>query len=123
MANDASRVGILHELLVESGVPVDGISVADINANPVAYAVQYSASATVEQIALGDQLGAAFDWRKRRSLPRATIVTALNQLTNAQINAILRHQAAEYLRNNPQLALKLFAALDIPVVVDEVDPT
>lgn len=122
MANDAGRVGVLSDVLAEAGIPVSGISVADINANPVQFSISYAPSATAEQIALGDQIAAAFDWRRRRALARSVVVTAINQLTTQQITALLRHQAAEYLRTNPSLAAKITAALGTPLPVDEVDP-
>jgi hypothetical protein len=122
MANDAGRVAILQDLLSEVSIPVDGISVLDINADPVTYEISYNPSATAEQITLGNQIAAAFDWRRRRALARSVVVAAIGQLTAQQITGILRHQAAEYLRNNPRVVAKIAAGIDAPLVVDEVDP-
>lgn len=123
MANNSFRVAILDSLLREVGIPFDGISVIDINATPVNAVIQFKSSATAEQIALGNQMLAAFDWRKRRALTRSIVVNALQQLTPAQQNAILRHAVCEMLRNSPQLAAQVDAVLGTSLPVDEVDPS
>lgn len=123
MANSTSRAIILDGLLREVGIPFDGISVIDINATPVNAVIQFKASATAEQIALGNQMLADFDWRKRRALARSVVVNALQQFTTAQQNAILRHAVCEMLRNSPQLAAQIDAVLGTSLPVDEVDPS
>lgn len=123
MANSAFRVSILDGLMREAGIPIDGISVVNINATPPVVNVQYKATATQEQIDLGNQMLAQFDWRKRRPLDRNTVVTALQNLTSQQQNSIIRHMVCEYLSNNPALAAKINAALGTALTVDEVDPT
>lgn len=122
MANDSFRAGILDGLLREAGIPIDGISVLDISAMPPVVNVQYTDAATQEQRDLGAQIVAAFDWRRRRALDRATVVTALGQLTAQQITQVLRHTVCEQLRTNPALATKLNAALGVSLTVDEIDP-
>jgi hypothetical protein len=122
MANSAFRVSVLNGVLAEAGIPVDGISIVDIAPTPPVVTIQYTADATAEQIALGDQILAQFDWRKRRALARTTVVTALQQLTTAQQNAILRHVVCEIVRNQPALAAQIDAALGTSLPVDEVDP-
>lgn len=122
MANDSGRVAILDKLIRDAGVPIDGISVADINANPVQFTIQFQASATQEQIDLAQQIGEAFDWRRRRALARNTVVTALQNLTAGQRAAIQLHQLAEYLRSNPDVAAQVGTFLGTPVSVDEIDP-
>jgi hypothetical protein len=122
MANDITRTQILANLFTEVGI-VASISVSDINATPVGFTVTYDAAMTAQQIALGDQIKAAFDWRKRRALARATVVAANNQLTAGQRALINAHMQAEYLRTNPKFSAVLAAALEIPLTVDEVDPT
>lgn len=122
MANDASRVGILDGLIRDAGIPIDGISVVDVNATPPVVTVQYRPEATAEQIALGDQIKDAFDWRKRRSLDRVVVVVAINNLTVAQRAIIDAHMRAEYLRANPILAAQIGTAAGVPLPVDEVDP-
>lgn len=123
MANSSSRVSILAGLLNEVGIPFDGISVIDIAASPVNAVIQFKTSATAEQIALGNQMLAAFDWRRRRALTRTVVVNALQQFTTAQQNAILRHAICEMLRNSPQLAAQIDAVLGTSLPVDEVDPS
>lgn len=122
MANDASRVAILDGLLKDAGIPIDGISVNDINAVPPLVTVQYRPEATAEQIALGNQMRDNFDWRRRRALGRGTVVTAVNNLTAGQRAVIDAHMRAEHLRNNPQLAAVIATAVGVPLPVDEVDP-
>lgn len=122
MANDATRTSILHELISDAGIPISGISVVDINAVPPQVQVQYQPEATAEQITLGNQIVANFDWRRRRALARNTVVTALQNLTTAERNAILLHFMADYLRNHPQLAAKIATFLGVGLTVDEVDP-
>lgn len=123
MANDAGRAAILQDKMIEAGVPVVGITVTDINATPVAFTVQYDAAITSEQQALGDQMAGDFDWRKRRALARATVVSSLGALTVGQRAAIDAHMRAEFLRQSPTLAAKIGLATETPIVVDEVDPT
>lgn len=123
MANSAFRSSVLAALLDELSIPYSGVQVADINADPVQASISYRPEATAEQIALGDSILAAFDWQRRRALPRNTVVTALQTLTTAQQNAILRHMACEFLRTNPTVAAKINAALGVSLPVDEVDPT
>lgn len=122
-ANSSFRSAILQGVLSEVGIPWLSVVVTDINANPVAAHLTYKPEATAEQIALGDSILASFDWRRRRSLTRGTVVTALQTLTTAQQNAILRHMACEYLRGNPGVAGQINAALGVSLTVDEVDPT
>lgn len=123
MANDSHRINILDGLIRAAGVPIDGVSVTDINATPVAVVVQYQASATAEQIALAVQIVAQFDWRKRRALARNTVVTALQSLTAPQRALIQTHMMAEYLRDNADIATQIGVFLGTPITVDEVDPT
>jgi len=120
--NDASRVGILDELIRQAGVPIDGISVADVNAVPPVVNVSYSVNATAEQIALGEQIKDGFDWRKRQPKERATVVIAMNQLTIAQRAIVDRAMIADFLRQNPRVAAAITAETGIPLVVDEVAP-
>lgn len=122
MANDSSRVGILDGLLKDAGIPVDGISVVDINATPPVVNIQYNGSATQEQRDLGAQILSQFDWRRRRALTRATVVTAILNLTTLQRTAPLNHLLAEYLRTNPTIAAQIGVATATPITVDEVDP-
>lgn len=123
MANSIFRTDVLSALLLEAEIPFISIAVTDINADPVAASIVYKPEATPEQIGLGDQMLASFDWRKRRALSRTTVVTALNQLTTTQQNAILRHVVCDIIRNNAGLATKINAALGTSLTVDEVDPT
>jgi hypothetical protein len=123
MANSAARVGILSALLNEAGIPINGISVSDINANPVEFTIDYKPEATTEQIVLGDQIGANFDWRKRRPLARATVVSGNTALTAGQRALVDAHVRADYLIAHPDLAAKLGLAVGAPLPVDEVDPT
>ncbi len=123
MANSAFRVSILDGLMREAGIPIDGISVVDVNANPPVVNIQYNVSATQEQIDLGNQILAQFDWRKRRPLDRNVVVTALQNLTSQQQNAIIRHLVCDSLRNSPALTAKINSALGTSLTVDEVDPT
>lgn len=123
MANSSQRAGILDGLLREAGIPIDGVSVVDVNATPPVVNIQYKASATQEQIDLGNQMLAQFDWRKRRALDRNTVVTVLQNLTSQQQNAIIRHVVCDALSNNPALAAKINSALGTALTVDEVDPT
>lgn len=123
MPNSILRQGILGTLLDEAAIPYDSISVVDINANPPVVNIQYKPSATQEQINLGNQIKDAFDWRRRRALARATVVSTLGSLTAGQRAIVDAHQRAEYLRNNPALAAALGVAIGVPIVVDEVDPT
>ncbi len=123
MANTIDRQLDLFALLDEVAIPYAGITIQDINANPVQATLQYLPQATAEQIALGDQILAAFDWRRRRALPRGTVVTALGQLTTNQQNAVIRHMVCDYLRQNPRIMTQINAALGTSLTVDEVDPT
>lgn len=122
MPNSSFRVSVLNGLLAEAGIPVVSVQVIDINATPVNAVIQYPPEATQEQINLGNDILSNFDWRRRRALNRTTVVTALNQLTTNQQNAILRHMACDYLRNNPSLAAQIDAGLGTSLPVDEVDP-
>lgn len=122
MANSVLRQTVLLGLLDEVAIPYESLVVADINANPVGAHFVYKPAATAEQIALGDSILAAFDWRKRVALDRNTVVTALQQLTTQQQNTILRQIAGELLRTNAPLAGKIAAAVGVPLVVDQVDP-
>lgn len=123
MANDALRAGILSALIRDAGIPIDGISINDINAVPPDVTVQYSALATAEQIALGEQIKDNFDWRRRRALARAVVVSAIGNLTAGQRAVIDAHMRAEYLRLNPTLAALIGTAAGVPLPVDEIDPS
>lgn len=122
MANSLDRLTVLDAVLREAGIPIHGVSVQNLNSTPVQASISFRSEATQEQIDLGNDILATFDWRKRRALNRATVVTALNQLTTNQQNAILRHMACDYLRNNPSLAAQIDAGLGTSLPVDEVDP-
>lgn len=123
MARDAGRAGILEALMKDAGVPVLGISVSDINADPPVVNISLSPDATAQQAALAQQMLADFDWRKMRPLSRNTVVTALQNATVAQRNTIQLHVVAEILRNNPDLAAKVAVFLGVALPVEEVDPT
>ena len=120
--NDAMRVFVLDALLREVGIPIVGISVQSVTPT-VDVTIQYAVEATAEQIALGQQMLEAFDWRARRKLSRSTVVTALGQLTTQQQNAIMRHLICDALRNNPSLSAQIDAALGTSLPVEEVDPS
>ena len=122
MANSAQRAQILDATLREAGIPIDGISIQQI-IDPVQATIQFKPEATQEQINLGNQMLAEFDWRKRRALARNTVVTALQQFTTTQQNAILRHVVCDIVRNNPSLMAQIDAALGTSLPVDEVDPS
>lgn len=122
MAMDLFRTGILDELIRQAGIPINGISVADINAVPPVVDVQYN-NATPEQIALGEQIKANFDWRRRRALHRNSVVAAFQSLNATQRNLVMSHILAEFLRTNVSAANAMAAFLDVPISVDEVDPT
>lgn len=53
MVNDSSRVNILDGLLRDAGIPIDGISMLNLQAVPPVVIIQYRTSATSEQQALG----------------------------------------------------------------------
>lgn len=122
MANDINRQTVLFALLDQAAIPWDGISVSDINATPPAVSISYKPAATAEQIALGNQILAAFDWRRRRALARNTIVTALQSLTVAERQAVQLHLVAQMLRDNPTAAAAMAQFLGLGLTVDEVDP-
>jgi hypothetical protein len=123
MANDSTRAALLSDQLIEAGVPIDGISVIDIRATPPAIEVQYAATITEEQRALGDQVVAGFDWRRRRVLDRNTVVAAFQALTPTQRQTLQAHLLCQFARDNPRLAAKIAQFTGAPLVVDEVDPT
>jgi hypothetical protein len=123
MANSSFRSTVLQGLLDQAQIPYESIVVVDINATPVDVHITYKPAATAEQISFGDTTLASFDWRKRRALSRATVVTALQSLTTNQQNAILRNVVCDLLRNNASLAAQIDAALGTSLPVDEVDPS
>lgn len=122
MANDATRNLILRGLLDQAGVP-NGVSVVDIATTPPTVNPNYPPTNTAEQNATGDEIIAAFDWRRRRPLTRNTVVAGLQSLTTGQRNSLLLHLLAEYFRANPSAAAQIGTFLGTPVAVDEVDPT
>lgn len=122
MALDSSRVHILTDLITQAGIPLVGISILNINAVPPLLELQFD-NATPEQIALANQIAAGFDWRRRRVLSRNTVVAAWQALNSTQRNTVLAHLLADLLRNNVSATNAISAFLEVPLSVDEVDPT
>ncbi len=121
MAIDTGRVGILSDLLVQSGVPVSTIQFVDETVPTVR--LLYNGTPTQEQIALAQQIVAGFSWDRRRPRDRNNIVSSLQALTQTQRAQIQLHMMAAFLRDHPDYAAAIGKFLDAPIVVDEVDPT
>lgn len=122
MALDPFRTGILDELIRQAGIPLVSVSVADINAVPPVVNLTFD-NATPEQVTLANQIVANFDWRRRRALHRNSVVAAFQSLNATQRNLVMAHILAEFLRTNVSAANAMASFLDVPISVDEVDPT
>jgi hypothetical protein len=118
------RVADFDKHLRILGVPISGISNSNngVDPYPQGITINYLPEATGEQIALAEAEKASFDWRPRRLIARNTIVNTLASMTAAQQNAVLRHIAAAYIRQNKNEALDVIATLGANLPIDEVDP-
>lgn len=123
MALDPTRKTILEALLTQANVPFTGVTINELSATPPDVDIAYTAGATAEQIALGEQILSEFDWRRRRALGLGACLAVVNSLTAQQITAILRLQAADYLRKNPLVAATVAALAGAPLPLDEIDPS
>jgi hypothetical protein len=115
------RITVLDQTLRSAGIPIDGVSSSG-PPYPAGVTIQYLPAATVEQRAAGTQIKETFDYRPRRSLTRAAIVTQIAALTTAQQTQLLRHLLAFLLRSNDSEAGDILTASGLPVAVDEIDP-
>lgn len=122
MANDPDRLSLLDTLIRQAGVPIDGLSLIDVNSTPVNVTVQYQTAATTEQRTLAAQIVSDFDWRARVKLDRNTIVAAYQSLNATQKGLLLAHILSEYLRDNPNNATVIGQFLGVPITVDQVAP-
>lgn len=122
MAFGQTRVAPFFEYLKANAIPVVGIAPLVSDA-PAGVTIQLDPAATAEQIAWANNARDTFDWRRRRSLSRNDIVTALQNLTTQQQNSVLRHVVCYLLRQNPQEAANVMAVIGTSLPVDEVDPT
>jgi hypothetical protein len=119
-----SRIQAFDARLRALSIPIDGVNgtPATNPAGPGTVAVQYQASATPEQIALGEAELAAFDWRPRRFLGRAAIATIIANLTTGQQNALLRRVAVDWIQEHESIVIAYLAEAGINVPYDEVVP-
>lgn len=116
------RLTVLENTIRAAGIPIDGLSNAG-PPYPAGVTIQYSPSATAEQITQGEQIKEVFDYRPRQSLTRQQIVTGWGQLTQQQQNTVLKHILTILLRNNPGEIEDILAETGVPLAVDEVVPT
>ena len=116
------RITVLDQTLRAAGIPIEGITNAG-PPYPAGVTINYAPAATAEQRTAGEQIRETFDYRPRRSLSRANIVQQIASLTTAQQNQLLRHLLAFLLRSNDGEATDILTGSNLPVAVDEVDPT
>ena len=119
------RQPYLQDALDDAGIPWVGITVNDINATPPDVVIEYSPLATSQQIADGDAILAAFDWRQRRPLPLATIRSTLVQRldTNAKRFDFLLALLGYFMRTDARAAGRITRLLgEAGIAVDEVVP-
>ena len=117
-----SRLTVLDNTLRAAGIPIAGIS-NNGPPYPAGIVIQYTASATAEQIAAGNQIAETFDYRARQSLTRSQIVTGYQGLTTTQRNTLLAHLLTILLRQNAAEVDALLTETGVPLAVDEVVPT
>lgn len=115
------RLSVLAADLTAAGVPFTGLQNAG-PPYPAGVTIDYSPGATAQQIAQGEAIREAFDYRARRDLTAAQIAAGVSQLTAAQEVALRRRLFARVLIANPADAHDIIAALSIPLAVDEVIP-
>ena len=88
--NDPSRAAILDTLLKEAGIPIEGISVNNVNPGPPEVTVQYRPEVTQQQRDLAESIVDDFDWREREPLDRNTVVSSLGGLSSG--DSVLIHK-------------------------------
>jgi hypothetical protein len=119
-----SRIQVFDARLRALSIPIDGVNgtPATNPAGPGTVAVQYQASATPEQIALGEAELAAFDWRTRQFLTRTAIRTIIASLTQANQLALLRAVAVDWIYEHQAIVIDFLAESGLNVPYDEVVP-
>lgn len=117
-----SRFQDFDALLRSNGIPFVGLQDTG-GARPGAITIDFSPSATAEQIAWANNAKETFDWRERRSRTRQDVVLSLQSLTTAQQTAYRNHAIVAWSLANPQIANAILNQIGVPLPIDEVDPT
>lgn len=116
-----SRLNAFDQYLRQNGIPIDGLS-ASTPYGPDTVEIQYSPSATAEQIAWAESAKQLFDWRPRRFLSEGTIASTFAGLTTAQQNAVLRRLLARFIVLNEDWVRQVMADQGVSIPYDEVVP-
>lgn len=117
----STRLAAFDAFLRDNAIPINSVSQSG-NA-PGGVSISFQSIATQLQIDFGNNAKASFDWRKQVPLDRNTVASALSSLDKAQLDAIQRHQAADYLIANPDTADSIGRVLGTALPVMKVDPT
>lgn len=115
------RIAVLEAQLRAAGLPISGVSLGATP--PSTVVVSWVGTPTTEQVNAAQAIVDGFDYRPRRDLTPAQIASQIAGLTVAQEVALRRRVLARVLLGNPADAQDVIAALNLPLAVDEVDPT